>query len=289
MDFIAAIFSQVILFVPFALGVCISYNFLKATDMTLDGSYVLGAGVFAKCIILGIAPVLAFPIALLGGTSAGLLVGLIQRKGQIEPLLAGVLATFILMSVNLVLMGRPNINLLGEHTLVSNAFAVSHFAGFALVSLYVVAFCGICIAVLHSRLGVLLRALGDNPNLLQKITSVEKYRLIGFAFTNTLAAASGALTSQVIGFADTGMGLGMTLTAIGAVILGQQLLKSLSKTYTFNISFELIASLLGVIVYFTVMNGLLRMDIEPIYLKILMGLMLIVFIRASGQVKRLTC
>jgi len=281
---ILAVLSQALLFLPLALGISISYHLLRATDMTLDGSFVLGAGVFAKLLTIGYSPFLALIVALLAGASAGIMVSLIQRDGRVEPLLAGVLATFILTSGNLVIMGRPNINLLTQHTLLSSAFAAGDITGWSLVVVYCALFCVSSYLLLNTRFGLMLRALGDNPHFLQRLSSsVEKYRLAGFAFTNMLAASSGVLTAHLVGYADIGMGLGMTLTGIGAIILGQQVLKIFHPSANLRMTGEFLACLAGVILYFFAMNGLLRLNIDPIYLKMILGLALIFFLRTAAQ------
>lgn len=281
-DFLISIITQSLTFLPLALGISISYYLLRATDMTIDGSFVIGAAVFARLVTLGFSPVSAAVAALLCGALAGMLAATIQRGGRVDALLAGVLATFILSSVNLALMGKPNINLLTAHTLVSSAFANSEILGWALM-LAIVSFISLfTVLLLKSRLGLTLRALGDNPRLLKRLgKNVEFYRLCGFALTNTLAAASGCLTAQTVGYADIGMGFGMTLTGIGAIILGQQILSRLHKGVYFRIGTEFCACLLGVMVYFFSLNALLRLDVNPMYLKMILGIVLILFLRAA--------
>ena len=141
--------------------------------------------------------------------------------------------------------------------------------------------------MIRSHFGLILRALGDNPILLQRLGfSIEIYRLLGFALTNTLAAASGLLTAQTIGYADIGMGVGMTLTGIGAIILGQQIMQVLLKSSHQRIFFEFSSCLIGVLLYFFALNGLLRLDISPTYLKMLLGFVLILFLRTAVKPKR---
>jgi putative ABC transport system permease protein len=210
------------------------------------------------------------------------MVSLIQKEGRVDPLLAGVLATFVLTSGNLVLMGRPNINLLNQTTLLSAAFTKSDLYGWMLVAVYSFSLCVMTCLLLRTRFGLILRALGDNPHLLQRLGNpIECYRLAGFALSNTLAASSGILTAQTVGYADIGMGFGMTLTGIGAIILGKQLFATFKKTLTMRIGTEFLSCLLGVILYFFAINGLLRLDIDPIYLKMILGIMLIVFLRTA--------
>jgi putative tryptophan/tyrosine transport system permease protein len=286
MQIVLSILTNTLPFLPFAFAVAISFNILRATDMTLDGSFVLGAGIFAHLIILGISPVVAALAAIVAGMLAGVLVASIQRGGRVDPLLAGVLATFILASVSLILMGRPNISLLSYTTLVSSAFNLSEFYGWSLIALYIGITCFLVILLFRAGVGLRLRALGDNPQLLTRLGySLEANRILGFAITNGLAAFAGMLNAQTTGFADIGMGYGMTLTGIGAVILGRQLLQLCRHTHLFRIIGEFFSALLGVIFYFSVMVLLLRFDVNPVYLKMCMGIMLIFFLRAAFLVR----
>jgi putative tryptophan/tyrosine transport system permease protein len=282
MSLLISIMTSTLPFLPFAFAVAISLNLLRATDMTLDGSFVLGAGVFARLVTMGVSPILAGCASLIAGFFAGMMVASIQRGGRVDPLLAGILATFILASVSLILMGRPNISLLSATTLVSFAFAEGDIYGWLLIGLYSVVMCLFVVYVLKTTLGLRLRALGDNPYLLTRLSySLENYRLLGFALTNGLAAFSGLLMAQSIGFADIGMGFGMTLTGIGAVILGRQLLYFFLKMSMLRITGEFFIALIGVVFYFSVMVLLLRFDIDPVYLKMCLGLMLVFFLRAA--------
>ncbi|SRR5579883_16999 len=283
-----AVATQSLTFLPLALGISVSYTILRATDMTLDGSFVLGAAVFARLITLGFSPALAAVCALGSGALAGVMVSLIQRGGRVDPLLAGVLATFILASGNLIIMGRPNINLLSQHTLLSDAFAKSELYGWSEVAAFSLFFCLITCLMVSSRFGLTLRALGDNPGLLKRLgKNIEFYRMSGFAFTNMLAAAAGCLTAQTVSYADIGMGFGMTLTGIGAIILGQQIVRFAIKKSTVRVLTEFSACLIGVLLYFFAINALLRLDVNPIYLKMILGLILIFFLRTAMNSSRM--
>lgn len=281
-NFIFSILMQSLTFLPLALAISISYHILRATDMTLDGSFVLGAALFGRLVTLGVSPAIAFAVALCGGALAGIVVANIQRGGKVDPLLAGVLASFMLSSINLIVMGKPNINLLLQHTLVSNAFDQSNLTGWILTGVFVVALCAVAAAILQSRVGLLLRAFGDNPQLFKRQgRNIELYRMFGFGLTNLLAAGAGCLTAQTVGYADIGMGFGMTLTGIGAIILGQQLMLRVCRERVFRLSLEILACIVGVTLYFFAVNFLLRVDVDPLYLKLILGLFLIIFLRLA--------
>jgi putative ABC transport system permease protein len=281
-ELLTAIFTQTLTFLPLAVGISISYNILRATDMTLDGSFVLGAGVFAKLVVIGYSPLMAAIAAIIAGAGAGMMVSAIQRGGKVDALLAGILATFILTSGNLLVMGRPNINLLNQHTLFSAAFLQSDLMGWMQVGIYALGLCVAAIVIMQSRLGLLLRALGDNPKLLQQQGHrIELYRSLGFALTNALAAASGCLTAQTVGYADISMGFGMTLTGVGAIILGGQILQMVLRKSLIRSYLEFTACLVGVLGYYFAINCLLRFAINPLYIKMILGLILIFFLRAA--------
>lgn len=282
MQLLFSILTNALPFLPFAFAVVISFSVLRATDMTLDGSFVLGAGIFARLLTLGISPYMAAIAAIMAGMVAGILVAFIQRGGRVDPLLAGVLATFILASASLILMGRPNISLLSMPTLVSAAFAASEAYGWMVVAIYSLFIIAGVILLLRSTMGLRLRALGDNPALLMRLGhSLEGNRMFGFAITNGLAAYSGMMMAQTTGFADVGMGYGMTLTGIGAIILGRQLFLFIAQRSVLRIVSEFFTALIGVLLYFSIMVVLLRFDVDPMYLKMCMGLMLIFFLRAA--------
>lgn len=275
-----ASFNQAITFLPLALALYISFYILRAIDMTLDGSFVLGAAVFARLLELNISPIIASVCAVLCGVMVGFGVSTMQRAQKINSLLAGVLATFILLSGNLLIMGRPNISLLSKVTLVSSAFERSQLNGWIFVAILSISSCLLICLILSTRFGLILRAFGDNPQLLQLMGKpIEIYRLFGFALTNSLAAISGCLTAQTVGYADIGMSYGVTLTALGTVILGKQVLVTILAQHKFNLSIEFCFCFIGVLIYFFAINSLLRLDINPLYLKMLLGGVLIIFLR----------
>lgn len=277
-----SVLTQAAPFIPLAFGIAISYNILRATDMTIDGSFVLGAALFAKLVTLGVSPVLAAICALGGGAFAGVMTAFIQRGGKVDALLAGILSTFILSSFNLVLMGRPNINLLTVDTMISPFQLISDIAGLAAALLIALIITLSVLLILRGNYGLKLRAFGDNPQLFQRLgNAVEMYRMSGFALTNALAAGSGMLTAQMSGFADISMGFGMTLTGIGAIILGYYVMKKISKRHYFRTGLEFGACLIGVVIYYASLNVLLRIHVDPIYLKMILGILLAIFLRAA--------
>jgi putative ABC transport system permease protein len=261
------IVEQSLLFFPFTLGIYLSFCILRTTDMTTEGSFVLGAGVFAR--LAGLNPFLGLAMAMGFGALAGLGVSRIQAHEKINSLMAGIIGLFILYSVNFQVMGRPNISLMSIPK-------ISPFYVFSLI-----AFLTVIVGLLMlSRVGLLLRAFGTNQSLLGILgKNVEGYRMLGLALSNALAALCGALTAQVNGYADLGMGFGMTLTGISAVVIGQRLMTRFFRVPLFNIAMEIFSCFLGVMIYFVAINMLLSYGVNPIYLKCVLGFVLIFLLR----------
>jgi putative ABC transport system permease protein len=276
MELILSAFEQSVLFFPLALGIYVSYAVLKTTDMTSEGSFVLGGGVFARLLSQDINSGIGIMISLLSGIFAGIGVSFIQAKEKLNSLIAGIIALFMLYTLNFKIMGRPNIGLPS-----SASMGLSKTVIFSLIVLLALAM-GLLLA---SRIGLILRAFGNNAPLLKLLgKNIEVYRALGLALSNALAALCGAMTAIVHGFADLGMGFGMTLTGISTVMIGQQLQKRFFSTYSFNIGMELIACFIGVLLYFLAVNSLLALGLDPIYLKFVLGIVLITLLRGKFNI-----
>jgi len=275
-------FEQALLFLPLALAIYLSYGILRITDMTVDGSFVLGAAVCARLLTEGMPLSTAMLFAIAAGFMAGVGVSLIQAGGRIHSLIAGILALFILYSVNFQVMGRPNISLHDSSTLVSLLFPWGEYAIWWVIAGISVMLM-LCMALfLKTRFGLLMRGFGQNAALFNQLGHSQEYcRTIGLGISNALAALCGALTAQVNGYADLNMGFGMVLTGIGAVVIGEQLLSRLSRQARFNVMIAMCSCLVGVVIYFLVLNLCLRIGIDPVNLKMVLGLMLIFFLRSA--------
>jgi putative ABC transport system permease protein len=266
--------EQSILFFPLAVGIYLSFSILKTTDMTTEGSFVLGGGVFARLLLQGVNPVFGIIASLIAGVLAGIGVSLIQSKEKINSLVAGIIGLFMLYTLNFKIMGRPNIGI-PTHEL---GISISMIIALVLIVTLGAGF------LMASRVGLVLRAFGNNPQLLHTLgKNVEGYRSFGLALSNGFAAMAGAFTAIVNGYADLGMGFGMTITGISTVMIGQQLQKYFFPTYTFDIVKELIACFIGVVLYFLAINTLLAQGLDPIYLKFVLGAVLIFLL--SSRIK----
>lgn len=274
------VLEQTLLFFPVSLAIYLTYVILKTTDLTVDGSFVLGAAVFAKLLTLEFHPVICLIVAMLAGALSGIGVSLIQLQGRITPLIASILAVFILSSLNLIIMDRPNISLLRLPTLFS--FIERNLS--LLVTLLAAGIPITCmILLLQSRTGLILRAIGENQ-LLVRLMSIRSvyYKTLGLIISNSMAAFCGAMTAQSNGYADIQMGFGMALIGIGSVAIGEQLRQSIFPESRHPIT-RIIFCFLATLLYFFVFNSLIRCGINPLYLKMSIGFLLVACLAATSN------
>ena len=210
-----------------ALGIVITFRILAFPDLTVDGSFPLGAAVVARLLTEGVPPVYSIIAAIICGFLAGCCTGLLNTKLKINSLLAGILMMTILYSVNLRIMGRSNIQLLTVNTLMTplenldvNRF-IPIIAFFFLVAL--------CIKLLtdmflHTQLGFAMRATGDNEQMIRTLgVNTDNMTILGIGISNGFVALSGALVAQDQGFSDVGMGIGMIVAGLASIIIGEAL------------------------------------------------------------------
>ncbi|MBI9078191.1 MAG: ABC transporter permease [Pseudodesulfovibrio sp.] len=230
------------------MGVYLTFRVLDFPDLTVDGSLPLGAAVSAVAITSGYSPVFAIFMAACAGFLAGAVTGILNTKFRILHLLASILTMIALYSINLRVMGRPNMTLLGQDTVV-DWFTVA--AGIPPIYSTPVLFGVICfltvallIWFLHTERGLTFLATGDN---MQMITSqgvnTDTVIIFGVGLSNALVATSGALVAQNQGAADVNMGIGTIVAGLASVIIGETVFGD--KT----ISRALIAALLGSVLY----------------------------------------
>ncbi|WP_353283896.1 ABC transporter permease subunit [Wolbachia endosymbiont (group A) of Lypha dubia] len=275
MDILFIALEQSFLILPLILGMYISYEIMKITDLTVDGTYVLGAGIFARTIDFGLFPALIF--SMLAGMIVGSIVSFMQKNDRICSLIAGILASFMLYSVNLRILRRHNISILGTPTILS-LFNLENW----LIPL-IITNCIIIISLvflLNGRLGLLLRAFGYNKNLLGILGKrPEVYRTIGLALSNGLAALTGALAAQVNGFADINMGIGLALTSVGAIVIGLHIFRG--NPQYFHIFRQVIACFVGIFFYFVSLSSILHIGIDPVNLKLVLGVILFISLQRN--------
>ncbi|HNY07640.1 MAG TPA: hypothetical protein PKL64_06070, partial [Bacteroidales bacterium] len=270
-----------------ALGIFISFKIFNSADITAEGSVTFGAAIAAALIVAGVSPLLATLIAFLGGMAAGAVTGILQTKFKINSLLAGILVMTALYSVNLHVMGKSNVPLLTETSLITyfekmlgSIFrmpAELNIAGWmvpskdisALVCIFtIVLITGILLYLFFkTNIGTAMRATGNNAQMIRALgVSTNGMIVFGLALSNGLIALSGALLAQYQGFADVQMGIGMLVWGLASVIIGEALLNDKS------LGFLITGTIMGSVVFRLLVAIALRWGMNPNDLKLITAL-----------------
>ena len=214
-----ATIEQSLIFAIMVLGVYISFRILNFPDMTVDGTFPLGAAISAKLLTLGVNPYFTLLVALVAGAVAGAVTGLIHVKLKVKDLLAGILVMTALYSVNLRVMGKSNIPLFEEDNIFNTEYSMMiTIVVLILISKFLLDY------LLKTKFGFALKALGDNENLIVSLgLNEEKYKIYGLMIANAFVAFSGAVLAQYQGFADVGMGTGIIVIGLASIIIGDTL------------------------------------------------------------------
>ena len=266
MDLVISTISQGLLWALLAIGVYITFRVLDIADLTVEGSFPLGAAVAATLLTSGTSPVTAILAACLAGALAGIVTGVLCTKLKIPALLAGILTMIALYSVNLRIMGKANLPLLAQDTI----FSIVQIPGLDMGMTVLAIGAGIVliVAVLNywffgTELGAAIRATGCNPHMIRANgVDTDIMIVLGLLLSNALVAISGALVAQNNGFADVGMGVGTIVIGLASVIIGEVLFGTRSFRNC------LISVILGSIVYRAVIAIVLQMGMPPNDLKL---------------------
>lgn len=266
-----------------ALGVYISFRIFDFPDITADGSITLGAAVAAILLVNGWSPLPATAMGFVAGLIAGCVTGVLAMQFQINRLLSGILTMTALYSVNLRIMGRSNIPLMNQETIVSHAgYAGERLFGTPSlsilgwdvsardISLVLVAPLLIVIASVllffffRTNLGTAMRATGDNAQMIRALGGDDRLLVIlGLGLSNGLVALSGALLAQYQGFADVQMGIGMVVWGLASVIIGEALVG------TRQLGFAITGAVMGSVLFRLLVALALRWGLNPNDLKLI--------------------
>src|SRR6185369_16410910 len=284
-----------------ALGVYISFRIFAFPDITADGSSTLGAALAAMLLVHSVNPVLATVAAFAGGFVAGTFTGTLATKFKINGLLAGILVMTGLYSVNLHIMGRSNISLLGSSTLSTYAnrigVALTHGrplqvmgweitaleASLLMASFLFVALAGSVMYVFfQTNLGTAMRATGDNSDMVRALgVNDENMTILGLAVSNGLIALGGALLAQYQGFADVQMGIGMVVWGLASVIIGEALVG------TRQLGLSITGAVMGSVLFRLLVAIALRLGLNPNDLKLVTAGFVFLALITPGLLKKL--
>ncbi len=267
--------SQGVLWGIMTLGVYITFRILNIADMTCDGSFALGGAVSATLISAGMNPLLSLLIAFFAGVIAGAITGLLHTKLKIHEILAGILSMIALYSINIRIMGRANIPLLGVKTVISSLCALLSINTVPASLITGVIFSVVLIAALYwflgTEIGSALRATGNNERMVRAVgVDTDKMKVAGLMLSNGLIALSGALVAQSQGYADVMMGQGTIVIGLASIILGEVI-------FGHHIAFwwSLMGIVLGSVVYRIIIAVVLQLGLKSTDLKLLTAIIVV--------------
>lgn len=259
--------EQGLIFSVLAIGVIITFKILDFADMSVEGTFPMGAFIFAKFITSGFSPVLSTLLTFILGTLAGLLTYTLNIKLRIRALLSGILTATILYSLNLRLNGRSNIGLTSYDSI---------FDGFRPVIVLILIVLAVKILMdlfLKTEVGYLLIATGDNETLVKSLgENSNKYKLIGLMLSNGLVSLSGALMAQYQGFSEISMGTGIIVVAIASIIVGDTVLRN-SKILKMTTR-----AIMGALIYKFIGALAIDLGLAPTDLKAINAAIVIIFL-----------
>ena len=248
-----------------AIGVMIPFRLINFPDLTAEGAYPLGGALCAYLILSGCPPLLATLLASLAGGVLGIGTALIHLRFRVNTLLAGIILSTMVYSINLRIMGKPNLALFENATLFSNLLDIISYKILFLLAL------NACIIFflyryLMTEKGLRLRAVGLNPLFAERQgISLSPYILLGLFLGNALSSFAGSLMVQIQQYADVGMGVGIVIHALAALMIGE----SIIGTQTFFR--QLLAPLIGAIIYQQIQGLAISCGLAPSDLKFMTG------------------
>ena len=272
MNLIVSAIGQGLLWALLGLGLYLTFRILNFADMTVEGTFPLGAAVAVANLAHGMSPYLATFLALLAGMIAGLVTGLLYTKGKIPILLAGILTMTAIHSINLRIMGGSNISLIGKKTLLNNEFLKSlpqYFNSVVLGVIVVVIITGILVFFLNTDFGQAFIATGDNPKMAKSLgIYTDSMIIIGLMLSNGIVALCGALIAQNNGYADINMGIGTIVIALASIIIGEVAFGELTLNQ------RLVAVTLGSIIYRLILLAVLQLGFSANDLNLISSIVL---------------
>ena len=227
LDIVKGAVSQGLLWSIMAIGIYITYRILDISDLTSEGSFTLGAATLASLSVAGVHPLLALLMSMVAGGLAGLVTGLMHTKLKIPTLLAGILSMTGIYSVNLRIMGKANVSLNNQETILSLVAKWLGLSGERDAALIVGIFFALVVVVLlylllNTEFGYALRATGTNENMIRASgVNTNFTKVAGLVLGNALIALSGGLVCQYNGYADVAMGIGAIVIGLASVIIGE--------------------------------------------------------------------
>ena len=275
MNLIIDAIEEGLLFSIVSMGVYITYKILDFPDLSVDGTYPLGAAITAVLLINGVNPWLAIIISAVGGAIAGGTTAFLHVKLKISNLMSGILVMIALYSVNLRIMGRSNTQLFSTNTIFKNANLKSIF-----IIIIMVVICKIIIdTFLKTKRGFLLIAVGDNEQVVSSLgINKNGVKVLGLMISNGLVGMAGAIQAQKYGYADVTMGQGIVVMGLATVVIGITIFCKLSLLKCTTLS------ILGAIIYKVAIAIALKVNFNPNDLKLITAIIVIIALASNNGI-----
>lgn len=277
MDLLFSVIQQGLIYAIVAIGVYITYKILDFPDLSVDGTFPLGAAITAAFVIKDVNPFIACLVSFLGGCAAGLITGFLHVKLKISNLLSGILVMIAFYSINLRIMGKKaNVPLFGKKTIFP--IGASTLTIILIILIFAVAVKLLLDLFLKTKLGFMLKAVGDNEQLVTSLAVNKDWiKVIGLMISNGLVALAGSLMAQFQNYSDVGMGTGTVVIGLAAVILGESLFGKISimKATT--------SAMLGAVIYRGAIAITLKLRLEPTDLKLITAVIVILALSLNNK------
>lgn len=288
MSIIIGVMEEGLIYAIMALGLYITYKILDFPDLSVDGTFPMGAAVTAMLILKGVHPALTLVLSFAAGLLAGCITGLIHVKLKVRDLLSGIIMMTALYSINLRIAGKANLPIFSKQTIFENTFldaAVPEALDPYLVCIIlfvIVLLCKILLDLfLKTRAGYLLRAVGDNEVL---VTSLAKdkgmVKILGLALANGFVALAGCVYCQQKGFFEVSTGTGTMVIGLASVIIGTKLLKRFHGVKATT------AVIFGSIVYKACVSLAIALGMAASDLKLITAVLFLIILVASNRKER---
>lgn len=288
MSIIIGVIEEGLIYAIMALGLYITYKILDFPDLSVDGTFPMGAAVTAMLILKGVHPVLTLLISFAAGLLAGCITGLIHVKLKVRDLLSGIIMMTALYSINLRIAGKANLPIFSKETVFENAFleavvpkALDPYL-VCIILFVIVLVCKVLLDLfLKTRAGYLLRAVGDNEVL---VTSLAKdkgmVKILGLALANGFVALAGCVYCQQKGFFEVSTGTGTMVIGLASVIIGTKLLKRFRSVKATT------AVIFGSIVYKACVSLAIALGMAASDLKLITAVLFLIILVASNRKER---
>lgn len=286
MDFIVTLLEQGLIYAILALGVYITYKILDFPDLTVDGSFPLGAAVTAALITRGMNPYLTLPVSFLAGVLAGVCTGLIHVKCKVRDLLSGIIMMTALWAVNLYIAGTANVPLFSQDSIFKNDFltgivpeSMKSYVTLIIVLILAVVCKIILDLYMNTKSGYLLRAVGDNETVVTALAKDQgNVKILGLAIANGLVSLAGCVFAQEERVFEISMGTGAIVIGLASVIIGTSIFKKISFVKTTT------AVIIGSIIYKACVAVAIR-NFEPQAMKLITAVLFLIILVISMERK----